>query len=271
MRIVYGLAWIAASFLSNACSPWTYDDTHPELALLEELIKDTTTFRPLSESSVNTIVLKDDLLFTAQSLDEMQNRYRIADLQGNVKLEWEADNTSYYYFDSLGNVYAQQKKFPHRDFAHPTAFELINVEDSISLRRDEVYARPNPLGDQQLAAYRATLMQRYDLQDCSPHEVAYSECNFTSWQPRRLLIVGQPNWMNYAKTFEPVATLDAPTEYGYRVSGGHFAIPSQAYRYYYVLPNGLKFKTDYSQAPTFTTVEGQIILNAWGLNFLLQK
>jgi len=236
-----------ASFLLLAtllcgCNPYGYKDTHPEVPVIDELLKDTTAFVPMRPTFTTMIsLLQDDRIWETQDLYNDSVRYKLYSLGGKVHFEYIVPRDSDYYMDSLGNIYLDQKFFPYPDFKPVRPLEMIFLEDTLSLFLDSLREHcDGMIAIQRRDSLRVQLMQHYGLTDCSPEEVLYEKCAYIAIDHKRLIAIGQPWRLNFLKPMQEVRTFDAPS--GISRGGGRMGYSHHTY--YFELDNGVRFKSD---------------------------
>ncbi len=88
-RFLACTSFVLLATLLCGCNPFGYKDTHPEVPVIDELLKDTMVFVPMRPTFTTIIsLLQDDRIWETQELYNDSVRYKLYSLDGKVHFEY---------------------------------------------------------------------------------------------------------------------------------------------------------------------------------------
>ncbi|RZL61596.1 MAG: hypothetical protein EOO93_13020 [Pedobacter sp.] len=243
------------------CNPIPKKDAHPDVPQLEDLLKDNSKFRKVTdmEGLSNVVFLNDDRILLKP--DNSKSPVKIIDADKNILFEKVYDWELPFYIDKQSNLYLNGKKYFYTDYKKEEDFKTVVIADSLSKKFEELNNLSDSLRRKAVDKYEVELLRPYGLKPC-PYTIVNTErCDVFK-------VINQTLVVREAELFKiefdmpktKIPKFDDDVLIGWR----NGKLPSPDYLAYYELKKQ-KFKCDEMVNPTTVKLKGKPYLFAPGL------
>jgi len=243
------------------CNPIPKKDAHPEVALLTELLKDSSKFRQVTDmNNISELVfLNDDRILVKP--DNSNLPMKIIDINNKVVFEQVYDWKLPFYIDKQGNLYFNRKKFSYPDYKKQEDFKTVVFADSLSKKSEELKHLNDSLRLKAVDKYEIEIIKPYGLEPCEYTIVNTERCDVFEIR-NATLIVRQTELFKseIQKPKSEISKFDDDVLIGWK----NGRLPSPDYLAYYEL-NKQKFKCDDMTLPKTLTLKNKTYLYAASL------
>ncbi|TDO23797.1 hypothetical protein [Pedobacter duraquae] len=222
------------------CNPFPKKDAHPEVPMINDLLKDKTKFRKVSDMTdlSEIIVLKDDRILLKPNKSEFE--FKIIDATNKLIFNAQYDWKLPFYIDQQGNMYFNRKKYVYPSYANVQEFKTVVFRDSI----ENKLASFNDLSDSLRAVavdkYEVNLLKPYGLVPCENALLKAENCDVFELKNNALIVRQSELFkIDFAKPKKDIPKFDKDVLIDWR--NGRIATP--VYLAYYQIDK-LRFKCE---------------------------
>jgi len=236
-----------------ACNPFPKKDAHPEVPLLNDLLKDRNKFKKIvgMDGLSRITVLKSDHLLLTPNNSNLP--FKIIDLENKVIIEKKFDWELPFYMDKMGNLYFNREKYNYPEYSKSEPFKTVVVQDSLDNKSKELQNLADSVRWKAVEKYEISLLKRYGLQRCENSIVNTAGCNVFKIINNTLVVRQTELEKNeFEKTKTDIPKFDDDVLIGWK----NGKLPSPEYLSYYQL-GGLKFKCDQMTYPKTLEIAGK--------------
>jgi len=240
------------------CNPIPKKDAHPEVALLTELLKDSSKFRQVTDmNNISELVfLNDDRILVKP--DNSNLPMKIIDINNKVVFEQVYDWKLPFYIDKQGNLYFNRKKFSYPDYKKQEDFKTVVFADSLSKKSEELKHLNDSLRLKAVDKYEIEIIKPYGLEPCEYTTVNTERCDV--FEIRNATLIVRQTELFKSEIQKPkleISKFDDDVLIGWK----NGRLPSPDYLAYYEL-NKQKFKCDDMTLPKTLTLKNKTYLYA---------
>ncbi|MFD2287097.1 hypothetical protein GJU39_10640 [Pedobacter petrophilus] len=251
----------------SACNPFPKDDSHPELPLLEDLIKDKSKFKKVvGMGNLSEIIfLKDDRILLKP--DNSNLPFKISSLKNELILEEIYDWNVPFYIDKQGDLFFNRQKYHYPDYKKHEDFKTIVVQDSLNQKSEEVQNLNDSVGLKALKDYEVELLKPFDLTPCEYIIVNTERCDVFEVRNNALIVRQDEHFkIDFLKPKTDITKFDDDV----LIAWHNGKLPNPVYLAYYQI-NNMKFKCDNMTYPKTIVIGGKmhIYVNSFGLYEIL--
>lgn len=236
-----------------ACNPFPKKDTHPEVPLLEDVLKDAGKFKQVVDMKhvAEVAFLKDDRILLKP--DQSDLPFKIVDLDGKVIIEQVFDWKLPFYLDKNGDLYFNRRKYSYPDYKKYVEFKTVVFKDSLDRKSEDLGSTyPDSIKFKMLDDYEQKLLQPYGLKPCGYQILHRERCDVFEIRNNMLLVRQDELYKNdFAKIPKELDKFDE--DILIRWQNGKMAFP--VYLVYYHI-DGYKFKCEDMGLPRWIMLKG---------------
>ncbi len=248
-----------------ACNPFPKKDAHPEVPLLEDLVKDKSKFKKVvgMENLIEIIFLKDDRIMLKPDNDKVP--LKIITAENEVILVAEYDWTLPFYINKQGDLYFNLKKYFYPDYKKQEAFKNMVLQDSLSKKSEEVKDLNDSLGLKIWQDYEVELLKPFGLVPCQNTIVSNEKCDFFEVRNNTLIVRQTERFkIDFLKPKKDIPKFDDDV----LIAWHNGRLPNPVYLAYYQI-NNIKFKCDDMTYPTTVVLNGKTHIYSANLGLYL--
>ncbi len=237
-----------------ACNPFPEDDAHPEVPLLEDLVKDKSNFKKIvgMENLIEIIFLKDDRILLKP--DDSSLPFKIINSENEVILADKYDWSLPFYIDKHGDLYFNLKKHFYPDYKKHEGFKTIVLQDSLSKKSEEVKDLNDSLGLKIWQDYEVELLKPFGLVPCQNTIVNTEQCDFFEVRNNTLIVRQDERFkIDFLKPKKDIPKFDDDV----LIAWHNGKLPNPVYLAYYQI-NNIKFKCDDMTYPQTIVISGKM-------------
>lgn len=228
-----------------ACNPIPKEDSHPEVPLLADLLKDTAKFKKVigTEQLREIVLLKNDKIILIPNQSSLP--FKLIDVNHHVILEKVFDWKLPFYIDKTGNLYFDRQKYFYPDYKKYEDFKTVVIRDSLEQEADKLNDVSDSLSTKQIEAYEIKLLATYSLEPCENVPLQDNQCDVFEIR-NGVLLVRQPELFknDFAKQQTDIDKFDDDV----LIKWNNGKLPNPVYLSYYQMGNQ-KFKCDRMTVP----------------------
>ncbi|TDG36444.1 hypothetical protein EZJ43_07960 [Pedobacter changchengzhani] len=231
---------LLCTFFIFGCNPFPRTDAHPEVPLLEDLLKDKSKFKKIvgMENLTEIIFLKDDRILLKP--DNSNLPFKIINPENNVILADKYDWNLPFYIDKQGELYFNRKKYFYPDYKKQEGFKNIVVQDSLSKISEENNDLNDSIGLKIWQDYEVKLLKPYGLVPCGNTIVNTDQCDFFEVRNNTLVVRQDERFkIDFVKQKNDIPKFDDNV----LIAWHNGKMPNPIYLAYYQI-NTIKFKCD---------------------------
>lgn len=239
------------------CNPFPKKDAHPEVPLLNNLLKDKTKFKKIvgMDGLSEILVLKSDRLLLTPNNSNLT--FKIIDVNNKLVIEKKFDWKLPFYVDRAGNLYFDRAKYYFPDYNKSEPFKTVVVQDSLDKKSEDLQNLTDSLRWKAVDKYEISLLKQYGLQKCENSIANTAGCDVFKIINNTLVVRQTELFKNeFEKTKTSVPKFDKDILIGWK----NGKLPSPDYLAYYQFGD-LKFKCDDMTHPTTVEIAGKKYLH----------
>ena len=244
-----------------ACNPFPKDDAHPDVPLLEDLLKDKSKFKKIvdMENLSDVIFLKDDRILLKP--DHSNLPFKIINLKNELILEEKYDWDVPFYIDKQGDLYFNREKYDYPDYKKHENFKTIVFQDSLSQKSEEVKNLSDSVGLKTLKDYEIELLKPFGLAPCEYTIVNTERCDVFEVRNNALIVRQNERFkIDFLKPKNDIPKFDDDV----LIAWHNGKLPNPVYLAYYQI-NNIKFKCDNMTYPKTILIGGRMHIYTYGL------
>ena len=244
-----------------ACNPFPKDDAHPDVPLLEDLLKDKSKFKKFvdMENLSDVIFLKDDRILLKP--DHSNLPFKIINLKNELILEEKYDWDVPFYIDKQGDLYFNREKYDYPDYKKHENFKTIVFQDSLNRKSEEVKNLNDSLGLKVLKDYEIEILKPFGLAPCEYTIVHTERCDVFEVRNNALIVRQNERFkIDFLKPKNDIPKFDDDV----LIAWHNGKLPNPVYLAYYQI-NNMKFKCDNMTYPKTVSIGGKMHIYTYGL------